>query len=63
MLAVSGRAHAALDGRAFVIPDDIKAVAPHVLRHRLPLSAGAEIEGISTETIVSQVIEQVAAPR
>lgn len=63
MLAVSARANAALDGRAFVLPDDIKRVAPHVLRHRLPLSAGAEIEGMNTETIVGQVMDQVAAPR
>src|SRR5690606_34070897 len=45
MLAVAARARAALDGRDYVIPDDVKALAIPALRHRLVLSPAAEIEG------------------
>ena len=63
MLAVASRALAALDGRDFVLPDDVKHLAPSVLRHRLPLSPGAEIEGLTVETVVARVLDQVMAPR
>ncbi len=63
MLAVASRALAALDGRDFVLPDDIKQLAPSVLRHRLPLAPGAEIEGLNVETVVARVLDQVLAPR
>jgi MoxR-like ATPase len=63
MLATAARALAALRGRDFVIPDDVKALAVPTLRHRVLLAPGAEIEGIQTETVVKQVLEQVAAPR
>ena len=49
MLAGAARARAALDGRDYVIPDDVKALAPAVLRHRVLLSAAAEIEGRPVE--------------
>ena len=63
MIAASVRAYAALAGRDFAIPDDVKALAIPALRHRIILSPGAEIEGLSTETVVRQVLEQVPAPR
>jgi len=63
MLASSGRAFAALGGRDYVIPDDVKALAPPTLRHRLVLAPGAEIEGLDTDKIVAQILEQVPAPR
>src|SRR4030095_8143205 len=50
MIAASVRAYAALAGRDFAIPDDVKALAIPALRHRLILAPGAEIEGLSTET-------------
>ena len=52
MLAGAARAHAALDGRDFVIPDDVKALAPALLRHRVILSPAAEINGRKVEEIV-----------
>ena len=63
MLAVASRAFAAIDGRDFVIPDDVKHLVRPTLRHRLPLAPGAEIEGIDVETIVDGVLEKVPAPR
>jgi MoxR-like ATPase len=63
MLAAAARAFAALQGRDFVIPDDIKALALPVLRHRLLLSPGAEIEGRSTDRILQEILGQTAAPR
>jgi MoxR-like ATPase len=63
MLAVAGRAYAALQGRDFVIPDDVKLLALPVLRHRVILSAGAEIEGLSADRIVGEILNRTAAPR
>ena len=63
MLASASRALAVLRGRDFVTPDDVKALAVSVLRHRVVLSPGAEIDGTTSEAVVRQVLEQVAAPR
>jgi MoxR-like ATPase len=63
MLAAAARAHAALDGRDFVLPDDIKQLALPVLRHRLVLNAGAEIEGVNADQIIRDIIEQIPVPR
>ena len=63
MLAAASRAWAVLEGRDFVIPDDIKAIAPALLRHRLPLAPGADLEGLDAEQVVAGVLDQVAAPR
>ncbi len=62
-LARAGCAHALIEGRDFVIPDDIKAVARPVLRHRLCLSADAEIEGVRMEQLLDRLLDQVPAPR
>lgn len=63
MLAAAARAFAALDGRDYVIPDDVKALAPPALRHRIILSPGAEVDGQTTDEVVAQILEQVPAPR
>jgi MoxR-like ATPase len=63
MLAGAARARAALDGRDFVIPDDVKALAPALLRHRVILSPAAEINGRKVEEIVTAIIEAIEAPR
>jgi len=63
MLATASRAWAALRGRDYVIPDDVKAIAPAALRHRVVLAPGAEIEGLTTDKVVGQILDQVAAPR
>ncbi|MBD2840754.1 AAA family ATPase [Erythrobacter rubeus] len=63
MLANAARARAALSGRDYVIPDDVKALAVPVLRHRLTLSPAAEIEGRDLETLVAELVESTEAPR
>ena len=63
LLANAARARAALEGRAYVIPDDVKALATACLRHRLLLSPAAEIEGKQVEDLVAAMIEQTEAPR
>lgn len=63
MLAVAARARAALDGRDYVIPDDVKALAIPALRHRLVLSPAAEIEGRRVEQVLAGLVDQVATPR
>ena len=63
MLASAARARAALDGRDYVIPDDVKALALPVLRHRVILSAAAQIDGRRVEAIVADLIAGVEAPR
>jgi MoxR-like ATPase len=63
MLAGAARARAALDGRDFVIPDDVKLLAPALLRHRLILNPAAEINGRQVEEVVMEIIEGIEAPR
>ena len=63
LLGNAARVRAALEGRDYVVPDDIKALATGVLRHRLILSAAAEIEGREVEAIVGDLIESTEAPR
>ena len=62
-ISMAARANALLEGRDFVIPDDVKAVARPVLRHRIQLSADAEIEGQTSEMLLDKLLNQVAAPR
>jgi MoxR-like ATPase len=63
MLAAGARARAALDGRDYVIPDDVKALAAPALRHRVILSPAAEIEGRSSDAALAAVVERIDAPR
>ncbi|MDE2596202.1 MAG: MoxR family ATPase [Sphingomonadales bacterium] len=63
LLASAARARAALDGRDYVVPDDVKALATPVLRHRLLLSPVAEIEGKQVEALVAELVERTEAPR
>jgi MoxR-like ATPase len=63
MLAAVSRAYAVLQGRDFVIPDDVKFLTLPVLRHRLTLSPSAEIEGLTADRILREVIDQTPAPR
>ncbi|MGN3974153.1 AAA family ATPase [Tsuneonella sp. SYSU-LHT278] len=62
-LAGAARARAALEGRDYVVPDDVKALATAVLRHRLILSPAAEIEGRLVEDLVAELVERTEAPR
>jgi MoxR-like ATPase len=63
MLASAARARAALDGRDYVIPDDAKALALPVLRHRVILSPTAQIEGQRVEDLVAELVERIEVPR
>jgi len=56
------KAKALLDGRAFVIPEDVKALAPAVLRHRIILTYEAEAEDLSTDQIISEILKTVDVP-
>ena len=57
-----GKATALLNGRGFVIPEDIKTVAHDVLRHRISLTFEAEAEGSNTDMIIDKILENVRAP-
>ena len=63
LLANAARARAALEARDYVLPDDVKALAASVLRHRLLLSPAAEIEGKQVEALVATLLEATEAPR
>jgi MoxR-like ATPase len=63
LLGNAARARAALDGRGYVVPDDVTALAAPVLRHRLLLSPAAEIEGKAVEALVADLVESTQAPR
>jgi MoxR-like ATPase len=60
---IAARSLAACRGRDFVIPDDVKELCPWVLRHRLRLKPEAEIEGITVEDVIREILETVEAPR
>jgi MoxR-like ATPase len=62
LLAVA-KAAAAAEGRDFLIPDDVKQVAPPVLRHRLTLKPEAELEGVTPDQVVADVLDAVEVPR
>jgi len=61
-LDLASRAHAWLQDRDYVSPEDIQAVAPDVLRHRILLSYEAEADGINTDDLVSRLLASVAVP-
>ena len=61
-LSLAARVYAFLQRRAFVTPQDIKTIAPAVLRHRIILSYEAEAENISTDQIIGQIFDSVEVP-
>jgi MoxR-like ATPase len=61
-LNLAARAHAFLRHRGYVTPEDVKAIGPDVLRHRIVLSYEAEAEEIAAEEIVRRVFEVVEVP-
>jgi MoxR-like ATPase len=62
-LVRAARGHALLGGNGFVTPDDVKAMAPAVLRHRVRLGAELEIEGYRADEVLAEVLAAVDAPR
>ena len=63
MLASASRAYAALCGRDYVIPDDVKTLAMPALRHRMVMSPSAEIEGIHPDRAIAEIINATPAPK
>jgi MoxR-like ATPase len=61
-LAQASRAYAFLQGRNFVVPEDVRALAPDVLRHRLVLTFEAEAEDVTSDTVIAQLLAAVKAP-
>ena len=61
-LAQGSRAHAFLRGRAFVTPDDVKSIAPDVLRHRVLRTYEAEAEEVTSDEIVARILEAIPVP-
>ncbi len=59
----AARANALISGNTFVTPDDVKNVAPNVLRHRITLNADLEIEGYPVDKVVEDILQEVEAPR
>ena len=62
-LLFAAKATAAMDGRDFIIPDDVKAVAPAVLRHRLLLKPEADLEGVTPDSVVAELLSAVEVPK
>jgi MoxR-like ATPase len=62
-LLLSSRTLAMLRGRSFVLPDDVKELALPVLRHRIILKAEAEIEGVSSDSVIERLLARVEVPR
>jgi MoxR-like ATPase len=62
-LMAAAKALAALDGRDYVIPDDVKASAPSVFRHRLLVRPEADLEGITPDRVVSEILNAVEVPK
>ena len=61
-LGVCARAHAFLRGRGYVLPEDVKAIAPDVLRHRVITTYEAEAEQITSDDVVRRVLDAVRTP-
>ena len=62
-LLKTAKAIAAISGRDFVIPDDIRAVSDSVLNHRVIASPEREMEGITSQDIIKQIIQKIEVPR
>jgi MoxR-like ATPase len=63
MVLQAAKARAALQGRGHVVPDDVKAVARPVLRHRLLLKPGAEIDGFTADHVIDEILNRTEIPR
>ena len=61
-LALCARAHAYLQGRGYVLPDDVKSIGPDVLRHRIITSFEAEAEEVTSDDLVERVFAAVEVP-
>jgi len=62
-MMLASKAFAAIEGRDFLIPDDVKAVAAPILRHRMLLKPEADLEGISPDQVIAEVLAGIAVPK
>ena len=62
-LLALAQAAALLDGRSYVVPDDVKTLAPAVLRHRIQVAPELELEGVTPDAAIASLLERVEAPR
>jgi len=62
-LILASRTHAAINGRDFITPDDIKSMALPVLEHRLILRPEYEIEGLTVDEVIGEILKEIAVPR
>jgi MoxR-like ATPase len=61
-LILAGKAHAIMNGRGYVIPEDVKAIAADVLRHRILLSYEAEAREVTTDQIIEKILKKIRSP-
>ena len=62
-LLLASKTYAALQGRDYILPDDVKYLAPHVYRHRILLKPDAEIEGLTPDDVIDRLLAEVEIPR
>ena len=62
-MMLAAKALAATEGRDFLIPDDVKTVAPPILRHRMLLKPEADLEGIAPDQVIAEVLAGIAVPK
>ena len=62
-LLLGSKTYAAMQGRTYILPDDIKFLAPHIYRHRIILKPEAEIEGLTSDTIIERLLATIEVPR
>ena len=62
-LLLASKTYAALEGRTYIVPDDVKLLTPHVYRHRILLKPEAEIEGLSADNVIEQLLASAEIPR
>lgn len=62
-LLLASKTYAALEGRNYIVPDDVKLLTPHVYRHRILLKPEAEIEGLSADDVIERLLAAAEIPR
>lgn len=62
-LLLASKTYAAMQGRDYILPDDVKWLAPHVYRHRILLKPEAEIEGLSADDVIDRLLAELNIPR
>ena len=59
---MTAKAHAFMDGRAYVLPEDVQELAPDVMQHRIAISYEAEADNISSADVVDTIIQKLSVP-